>query len=380
MNKIKYIGFHHCFNPKLKKNFGFAATNKMDYVAKVLHEDLKFDVELISPSWYSRDATTISKQRNKFFNKIFYTKSLPTNNKYVGILNILFNNIWLLFFLLLRTKKNEKIIVYHSPWLSLPIIIAKEIRKFKLILEVEEIYAEVWSISKFFKKVEQLIINNADYFIVVSEGLGKMLPSKPKVVLYGSYWANKVDNYTVKNEKELKVVYCGAIDPYLGGAFNLVKSAFRLNDNISIHILGYGSASDLLLLNNIISEVNRQTKNETVKFHGLLQGKEFTDFLQGCDVGINPQNEGHHMNSAFPSKILTYFSNNLKVISTNVEGVKKSFLADKIIFTKDDCLESISNSLNNFDKLKIEIDNHKLIYELELNFIKELGLLIKNVK
>jgi hypothetical protein len=375
MNNIKYIGFHHCYEKKLKKNFSLAATNKMDYLAKVLSVDLNFKVNLISPSWYSINSEISDEIKNTYYTSIFFCNSLKFSNKIAMVLNIFYSSIWLFFYLIFNVKKNEKILIYHSPWLCAPIILARLFKTFKIILEVEEIYSAVWQISKFMKFVENKLFKISDSYIVVSETLGEMLPEKPKIILYGSYWMNSKKVSSKNINSDLEVVYSGAIDSYLGGAFNLVESALYLNKNIKINILGYGSDDEILKLQNLIIDTNLKAGFEIIKFHGLLHSDEFNTFLQNCDVGINPQNEGKYMDSAFPSKILTYFSNNLMVVSTNILGVKQSKVKDFIIFTKDDNVESIAEVLNNID-LSIKSSNLNIIQSLENDFILQFKKLL----
>lgn len=375
MTNIKYIGFHHCYDQILRKNFGLAGTNKMEYVAKVLDKDLNIDVELVSPSWYSSDSQLSNNATNLYFKKISYPFSLKSRNKFFGILNIIYSNSWLFFYLLLRVKKGEKILVYHSPWLGIPLILAKKIKNFKIILEVEEIYSKVWKLSKFIESVENKLFEISESYIAVSDELAGILPDKPKVVLYGSYWQVNV-NKELKNKSDtIEVVYSGAIDSYLGGAFNLAKCGRYLNDNINIHILGYASEDEIKKLKNLIFEVNREAERQVVQYHGLMVGENFNAFLQSCHIGVNPQNEGSHMDSAFPSKILNYLSNNLIVVSTNVLGVRKSKIENNIIFTKDDKVESIAETLNGI-KLNDKINTLEIVSKLECDFISNLNYLL----
>jgi hypothetical protein len=362
--------------PDLHKNFGLAGTNKMEYVAKVLNKDLSLEVDLVSPSWFSDNSNISDQIKNKYFTNIFTPKSIKSTSKLFVLINILISNIWLFFFLIFNVKKKEKILVYHSPWLSIPFVLAKSIKKFNLILEVEEIYADVWPLSKFFKAVERKIINIADSYLVVSEVLGKMLPEKPKVILYGTYWNIEISEKAYRESTNLEVVYCGAIDSYLGGAFNLVKSAIYLNKGINVNILGYAKLEEIAKLKKLIKEVNASLGRNAVIFHGLLHGDEFNNFLQKCDVGINPQNEGNHMNSAFPSKILTYLSNRLLVVSTNVLGVKESKIKDSIIFTENDMLNSIANALNSINNIDGQ-KNSNIISNLEKDFIFDFKNILK---
>jgi penicillin-binding protein-related factor A (putative recombinase) len=95
-----------------------------------------------------------------------------------------------------------------------------------------------------------------------------------------------------------------------------------------------------------------------------------------CHIGLNPQNEGEYMNTAFPSKILSYLSHGLVVVSTRVRSIQESKISKLINFTEDDNPKSIANTIKaiNIDK---QPDNVHLIKKLDMDFTKALGDLLK---
>src|SRR5699024_10703307 len=91
------------------------------------------------------------KQKSIIINKnknIIFAPSWKTNSKIMYYIKISFSLFWLFYYLMIHVKKDEKIIAYHVQWISLPIRAAKFFKKFKLILEIEEIYGEVWENTK----------------------------------------------------------------------------------------------------------------------------------------------------------------------------------------------------------------------------------------
>lgn len=143
---IKYIGFYDTAVSQTDRVCNLAATNKMNYIADTLVE-AGYDVHFISPSWMG-DQTKVSfeLQKTKKIDRhktVTYCPSWKTRSKFMRNIKILGALIWLFIYLLLTTKKNEKVIAYHVQWISLPIRMAKSIRKFDLVLEVEEIYSDV---------------------------------------------------------------------------------------------------------------------------------------------------------------------------------------------------------------------------------------------
>lgn len=163
--EIKYVGFYDIEDNNKKRVSSLAATNKMDYICDVINK-IGYKIHLISPSWIENKGyekqNSIALTNNK---KITYSPSIGSDTKFKNYSSIIISLVWLFFWLLNNTKKNEKIIVYHSPWITFPIILAKKIKKFKLILEVEEIYSDVSSVTFIFDKLEKRIFQIADSFL-----------------------------------------------------------------------------------------------------------------------------------------------------------------------------------------------------------------------
>lgn len=376
-NKIKYIGFHHCYSKNGYFTYTISAVNKMEYVAKVLNEDLNYNVSLISPSWYNSNVNKINIE-NKYFKSVSKSFNFRIKGKLFNYINIFLSLFWLTFFLLIKTKKSEKILVYHSPWLFLPLLIAKRIKKIQIVLEVEEINYKVWDLPSSLKKSEIKLLNLADYYIIVNENLKNELSNKDTIVLYGSYW-DFTNLKTKKNNEIIKVVYSGVIENVNKAAFNLISSMRYLNDNVEIHILGYGNDEDINLLNVNIKSINSKYVEDRVFYHGLLTGDEFNGFLQTCHIGVNAQKEGNYMNTAFPSKIFTYLSNGLKVISTNISGIKNSKIANNIVFSNDDSELSIANSINEININDNRLNYSEVIKTLHDNFVIDLKNILNDV-
>src|SRR5699024_3188904 len=187
--KIKYVGFYDIEGSNSGRTSSLAAIKKMDYVIDVLTR-LDYNVEIISPSWIndskcSNEFKTTNVEINNKTN-IIYCPSWISKNKFTKLIKVIFSILWLFFYLLKNKKKNEKILVYHSQLLTYPIMLSKFIKKFEVILEIEEIYGLVWKEKKQFLKMETKLINVADKYILVSEELKRFLKLKNKenVILY----------------------------------------------------------------------------------------------------------------------------------------------------------------------------------------------------
>jgi len=378
-DRIKYIAFYYSnqLDHDENRNYHLSTVGKMDYICSVLNR-IGYAVDIISPSWTDNSKGYYKGRWRNISNNI-RVKTFATfgsRNSIVKKVKQIYSAFQLLLFLIFKTKRREQIIVYHSLALMLPVKVARFIKKLEVILEVEEIYTEVWKDKRALID-EKKYINSADKYILVSDVLKETLTPKPGVVLYGAFNEIKIKNKDKYDEKTIKAVYAGAIEDVRGGALNTVRCAEFLPDDYRVHILGFGEDEAIARLEDAIEEVNSKKGFEACKYHGTKTGDEYSVFLMNCDIGINPQFAGEYMNTAFPSKILVYLSHGLKVVSTDIKSIKMSAVADKITFSKDDYPESIANAVKiaaSKEKPNAEI----IIKSLDEQFIKGLKNLIIN--
>lgn len=378
-DRIKYIAFYYSnqLDPAENRNYHLSTVGKMDYICSVLNR-IGYAVDIISPSWTDNSKGYYKGWRRNLSDNIS-VKTFATfgsRNSIVKKVKQIYSAFQLLLFLIFKTKRSEQIIVYHSLALMLPVKAARFIKKLEVILEVEEIYTEVWK-DKHTLIDERKYINSADKYILVSDVLKEILTAKPGVVLYGAFNDIKIKIKDKDDDKTINAVYAGAIEDVRGGALNTVRCVAFLPDDYRVHILGFGEDEAIARLKDAIEEVNSQKGFEACKYHGTETGDEYSTFLMNCDIGINPQFAGEYMNTAFPSKILVYLSHNLKVVSTDIKSIRMSTVADEITFSKDDSPVSIA------DAVKIAASKEKpnaksIIESLDEKFIKGLESLIIN--
>ncbi len=345
--EIKYIGFYDSKLSSLKRYSALSAMSKMDYIMESLIA-VGFKVNLIIPSWiddnifyYDRNDLKPIKQNIKHT----LVPSFYTSNKILRIIKILFSLCWLFYTLLFTTKRNEKILVYHSPNLYYPIRFAQLLIGFKIVLEVEEIYSEVWKTSKFFTKKEYDLIKIANSYILASELLGDKLNDKKSIFLYGNYFIPDITLKKNKNENNYQLVYAGGIEFVRGGAFNAIKCIEYLPDKYTMNILGFGEEKTIVKLNEEISLMNNKLGRIACIYHGSKSGKDFEELMSNFSIGLNPQFEGGYMDFAFPSKILMYLSFNLRVVSSNINSIKKSKISNLIVFSENDSPKALANAI-----------------------------------
>lgn len=377
MNKeVKYIGFYDIGYSGSKRVSSLAAINKMDYICDTIIQ-AGFNVHIISPSWFDDNnhcekyqaKTRVQVNEHK---QITLSPSFSSKTKISRYFKIVLSLTWLFFWLTINVRKNENIIVYHTPWLSIPIRWAKMIKKFKLILEVEEIYGQVWETSKILQTWEGKLLKVADSYIAVSDVLAKILGPKVRAIVYGNYSIPKrnIDKqYDHLKNNKINVVYAGSVDKTRGGAYNAVKCARLLSDNYIIHISGSANLESINNLNRDIAQVNKELSRDACIYHGLIPDDHFSDFLFSCQIALNPQYDGENMTTLFPSKIIKYLSHNLRIVSTPIKSVKNSKVAELIDFSEGDQPEDFAKSIMsiNLENMK---NNSEIIRKLDEEFIK----------
>lgn len=373
--EIKYIGLYDFLDMSNGRTSSLALIKKMDYISEAINK-AGYDVLIVSPSWSNSNEKICYKKSETFQvhsdKKVTFCPTYSSSKKISIYIRIVLALLWLFYWLVKNTKRDEKIIVYHAQWLSLPLRLAKRIKKLHLILEVEELYYDVWENKNILNQWERKLIDSADSYIAVSDVLAKLLGPKVRAVIYGDYTVHYSTNHDKHVEKnKINVVYAGTIDDLRGAAFNAVRCAELLPENFIVHIVGTGEECLVLKLKKMIDLINKKKSRNACLFHGVIIGKEYDDFLCNCQIGINSQKEGDYMNTAFPSKVISYLSHNLAVISTKIKSIEESKLRSLILFTKDDKPESFAEAIMSFD-LQFKINYQEIIEELDKNFVESM--------
>ncbi len=380
MKKIIYIGYYDTKNnEKENRNYVLSAVNKMTYICSAINKT-GINVEIISASETKNPQSYSSKMVDVFPNtklKLFKT-SAYNKNRIVRVLKRILFFIKFSFYVLNNTGKNQNVIVYHSLGYARLIKWLKKIKKFNLILEVEEIYSDVTGNNKTLK-TEQKLFDVADAYIFPTELLDKKvnIGKKPSAIIYGTYQVEEERDKKLFSDEKIHCVYAGTFDPRKGGAIAAVKAAQYLDENYHMHIIGFGSEEDKINLLDEIEKVKKATK-ATVTYDGLFSGEEYIEFIQSCDIGLSTQNPNAAFNdTSFPSKILSYLANGLRVVSIRIPVVETSKIGDMLFYYEKQTPQEIAKAIMSVD-MKKEYNSRNRISELDKEFVKNLATLLTN--
>ena len=202
---------------------------------------------------------------------------------------------------------------------------------------------------------------------------------KPAILVHGAY-REEPDRYEgrYKEKNIIHCVYAGTFDPRKGGAIAAVLMAEYLSEKYHVHILGFGNPTDTNKIKTIIEDVSQKSKAK-VTFDGLLFGDEYINFIQRCDIGLSTQNPEEAFNAtSFPSKILAYLANGLKVVSIRIPAVETSAIGDYMYYYDIQTPEHIAKAIMGIDN-KDEYDSRVIIRNLDKEFRKNLFLLLEQI-
>ena len=371
---MKYIGFYD--SVKNRRIASLAAVNKMNYICRAL-DRTGCPVEIISCGMIAGEAIDQTEELAEGDIKVRYFKTRKASRaKMIRIYHVLRQNIVLFFYLLKNVNKKEQILVYHSLGLMRCVYWAKKIKRFRLILEVEEIYNDVFLKSKASRRMEERFIKNADKYIFPTELLNQKLNSenKPFVLIHGTYQVEP-DRRERFDDGKIHVVYAGTFDPQKGGSVAAITAVAWLPEYYHVHILGFGSEKDTKELCALIEEIN-EVSAAKVTYDGLLSGEDYIRFLQRCQIGLSTQNPDAAFNdTSFPSKILSYMANGLRVVTVRIPAIEGSAVGDDVIYYEEQTPDKIAQAILSVD-FGDGYDGRKKIEELNKIFIAELHELL----
>ena len=124
-------------------------------------------------------------------------------------------------------------------------------------------------------------------------------------------------------------------------------------------------------MKQVIKDVSGKTK-ATVTYDGLLSGEDYIRFIQSCQIGLSTQNPDADFNAtSFPSKILSYMANGLRVVSIRIPAIETSAVGNDMYYYDKQTPEEIAKAIANIDLLD-DYAGRDLILKLDKQFRQEI--------
>lgn len=379
MEKIFYMAYYNLTNGSERRNAVLSSVNKMNYICEAL-ENNGYNTEIVSASGATEKKFCKSKKvklTDKTTLKLF--SSLPRLNRIVSVIDRVILKTKLFLYMIKNTNKDSIVMVYHSLGYMSLVKRLKKLKGFKLIIEAEEIYGDVIGDEKTSQN-EYDFFKIADGFIFPTELLSEKVNTekKPEVIIYGTYHIEK-ELPKLFSDGKIHCVYAGTLDPRKGGAIASAESALFLNENYHIHILGFGNEKEKAEMLNTIDSISKKSKAK-ITYDGLLSGEEYIKFIQSCDIGLSTQNpNGKYNDTSFPSKILSYMANGLRVVSVRIPVVEESGIGKCVCYYDEQTPENIAKAIKSID-FSEEYDSRKTIGVLDKAFICDLKTMLKGLE
>ncbi len=373
--RVKYICYYDDVSSGVQRNYVLSATNKLNYIFACCNQ-LGFGVDIISASEGISPALQYHKREKKYRGENTLQLFATIGGHKFAIARIL--NRWLVLlqlfvYLLCHTKRGECCIVYHSLGYSKLLWLVKKLKKLVYIGEIEEVYQDVSSFPKRVRKSEYQFIECCDKYIFPTELLDEKLnpDNKPSVIIYGTYMVEKQRSDKFADGK-IHVVYAGTFDVRKGGAAAAAAATY-LPTNYHVHICGFGNAEEVATIRGVI-EANQSFAHAQLTYDGLKKGDDYIKFIQSCHVGLSVQDPSAAFNmTSFPSKILSYMSNGLAVVSINIEAIKRSKIGPYLHYYSEQTPENIAKAVISCD---VNFDGRECISSLSRDFIANLRQLL----
>lgn len=346
--EIKYICFYdtekHEGESRLQSP---AAHQKIDFISTLLF-DLGYRVEIVSPSQTTTNKSFGSRKETISANRTLRLfKTIGRSGIVSKIKRKLFGYRDFKKYVKSSVKRGDIVIVYHSLEYLRFIIKLKKRKNIRLIVEFEELYSDINPHTKFTRKREMLLAKIADALILPTYTMNSLINIKgiPSIVLHGDYSSpNQPINKKI-NMEMVRVIYTGTFDPNKGGATNAIKAASLLPNNFELNVVGFGTKEQVESTMNLCKEQQIVSKCK-INYVGKLPNSECERLIRESDIGLATQNSsGAYNSTSFPSKVLTYLKNGVKVVSSKNESVESSDIADLLFFYDNDDPSNIADAI-----------------------------------
>jgi len=367
---IYYVGFYGKEEDPSRRLASQAAVDKMDYIAGKL--GVYDTVTIVSASQTTRCGKVYFGKRTQLegrvFLRTFFSVGWPIAK--LARLELLAKQIQVFCYLLTHCSKKNNVVVYHSLYTMKSVNLAHRIRRFHLILEVEEIYQDVVDIPSWQEKLEFQTFDEADAYIFSTEYLNQKLNHIPKkhCIVYGNY--RICVDCKRASDGLIHVVFGGNLERSKG-ALQAAKAGALLPEGYLVHIAGNGPEADVQEIKRIAAAAN-QAGVEKIRFEGALSADDYERLLGICAIGLCSQDpDAKYSETSFPSKVLNYLRHGLQVVSIRIPTILHSAIAPAITFYQEDTASSLAEAIQT--AARTESQGAQLLIQLDQRFEKSLS-------
>lgn len=374
---VYYVAF---YNPKEEEGLrvaNYAGEDKIDYICEVLNQLNESVVILSNTKSIKRQYLKRTKYIRSSQKSIIMFASLPCSNTLIHALDVLFGFIQLAIYLLHNVKKDDIVLVYHSLGYRSFFNFFRKIKKFRYLLEVEELFQYI-ECANSYKKHENKIFSEPDAFIFSNNILEQKvnINNKPMTVINGIYKNERKICEKIKSEK-IRVVYAGSLEMQKGVDF-IIRAAEFLNEQYDMKIIGFGRKEDITRVSDLIAEVQMRTKCQ-ITYDGIYKGEAYLNYIQNCDIGVCVQDPEDIFNLyEFPSKIFSYMSNGLCVVVNELEQIIKSEVANYLTIAKGIEPIQIANAI--IDAKNAQVDATEVLSRMNSRFSNKLKDIMDEIR
>ena len=125
-----------------------------------------------------------------------------------------------------------------------------------------------------------------------------------------------------------------------------------------------------------IAEVQK-TAECTLTYDGLKSGEEYIQFLQKCQIGLCTQiPNAKYTETSFPSKVLVYLANGLRVLSVRIPAVEQSSVGDMLFYYDEQKPEKIAEAIQSIDVTQL-YDSRERLKQLDEKAKNDIQKLVK---
>ena len=374
---VYYIGNYTCDAIRKEQRIvAPAAENKMTYIITALSQALDEPFEVVSPA-QTRVRRFVKGKRQEITDGVTLKTFSSFNSKFkpLRVLGHVLTRCAFYGYLLAKVKRNDRLLVYHSPSYKTIVKALQKLKKCSVTIEVEELYAAVRGTAAQ-REEEIAYLQTADNYLFITELLRQAVNTeKPSVLSHGTYQA--LPDYGFRfDDGKIHVVYAGTFRKSKGGAYTAIEAAEFLDDRYVLEVLGSGSDEENAAVKQLIEDVSNKTACE-IRYVGFKSGQEFNSYIQACHIGLStqPPNAGFN-DTSFPSKVMMYMSNGLRVVSVRIPAVETSAVGERIYYYDRQDPEEIARVIRSvlFDD---GYDSREHLDTLHKDFVEQLRTLLR---